>query len=58
VTFPFLSVMVTDSQLTFGASLPSRERNRFDPAVAIGEGALAGLALAHFVLLQLRFFRL
>jgi hypothetical protein len=50
--------MVTDSQLTFGASLPSRERNRFDPAVAIGEGALAGLALAHFVLLQLRFFRL
>ena len=48
--------MVTDSQLTFCASLPSREHNRFDRAVAIAEGALARLAVAHFVLLQLRFF--
>ena len=46
---------MTDSQLTFSASLPSRERIRFDRAVAIGEGALAGFALAHCVLLQLRF---
>jgi hypothetical protein len=30
------------------------QRDRFDSAVAIGEGALAGLALAHCVLVQRR----
>jgi hypothetical protein len=30
------------------------ERDRFGPALAIGEGALAGLALAHGVLVQRR----